>query len=40
MQSWKAWVQRLSDLIKMREEMQALYAESGRIILIKVENVL
>ncbi len=33
----KAWVQRPSGVIKMREEVQALY---GRITLIKVENVL
>jgi len=40
MSIWKAWVQRRSSLIKMREEVQALYDESGKIILIKVENVL
>ncbi len=40
MSIWKDWVQRRSSLIKMREEAQALYDESGRIIFIKVENVL
>jgi hypothetical protein len=37
---WKAWDWRPTSLIKMREEVQALYDESGKIILIKVENVL
>jgi hypothetical protein len=40
MPSWKAWVQRLSGLIKMREEAQAIQVENGKITLIKVENVL
>ncbi len=36
----KAWHWRPTSLIKMREEAQALYDESGRIIFIKVDNVL
>ncbi len=33
------WVQRPSGLIKMREKARALYVESGRITLIKLDNV-
>ncbi len=34
-----AWVQRLTGLIKMREEAQMLYGESGRMPFIRVKNV-
>ncbi len=40
MPSQKAWVQRPSGLIKKREVAQMPFVESGRIILIDVENIL
>ncbi len=39
MPSCKAWVQRPIGLIEMREEAQAIKVETGRITLIKEENI-